>query len=398
MNFLSINKRIKLLIVIQVLSLFFSDSIIAQNIDEKRDKAQRIEQEIKQIDEQIRRTRQVQKNTLNELVLIKRKVATRERLLNELDNEIKHHNTDLDSKTDSIRILQNKFLNLQDKYKKLIISAYSNRDTRKWFMYIFASDNIEQGYRRWVYLKNYAKAINKQGEEIKALNKKINTQKEAVQKLQEKALKRQVIRQVEYDKFKQDEKVSSKYVNSLEKKQTQLKQQLSNKKREVAALNREIEKMLSAAIAQSKTESKNTIKNKENIKLSEEFGSNRGKLPWPMNNGVVVEGFGAHEHPVLKNVQMPFNNGINISATNRSTVTSVFGGIVKQIIIIPGYNHCILVQHGKYFTFYCKLGTVSVRVGDKVTTGQKLGNINEDTLHFELWNGSTKQNPETWLR
>ena len=85
-----------------------------------------------------------------------------------------------------------------------------------------------------------------------------------------------------------------------------------------------------------------------------------------------------------------------------SAVNAVFDGVVKQIVVMPGYNQCVLVQHGNYFSFYCKLKTTSVKAGDKVKTGQKIGvvdTINGDTqLHFQVWKGQSPQNPEIWLR
>lgn len=100
---------------------------------------------------------------------------------------------------------------------------------------------------------------------------------------------------------------------------------------------------------------------------------------------------------------MPFNNGVDISAHHAEDVRAVFEGVVKQIVLLPaGYNQCILVQHGSYYTFYCKLGSVKVKTGDIVATGDVLGSLSETdsdlTLHFEIWNGTTKQNPEQWLR
>jgi murein DD-endopeptidase MepM/ murein hydrolase activator NlpD len=116
----------------------------------------------------------------------------------------------------------------------------------------------------------------------------------------------------------------------------------------------------------------------------------------------VIEKFGQHNHPLFKGVKMPFNNGINISTALNAEVSVVFDGVVKQVIAIPGYNQCVLVQHGSYFTFYCKLANVSVKVGQSLKTGDKLGTLsntqNTSTLHFELWQGTTKQNPELWLR
>ena len=115
-----------------------------------------------------------------------------------------------------------------------------------------------------------------------------------------------------------------------------------------------------------------------------------------------MEGIGSHPHPTIKGVTLPFNNGVNISVPKGSQVYSVFEGVVKQIIVIPGHSHCVLIEHGKFFTFYCKLGKVSVKSGQKVAQGTVIGTIDSNQespeIHFELWNGTQKQNPENWLK
>ena len=180
-------------------------------------------------------------------------------------------------------------------------------------------------------------------------------------------------------------------------------QELQAKKREVEALNREIQRIIAEA-TRPKTPSGGAVPKDDPaaIALSAEFSSNKGKLPWPVNGSVVAK-FGRQTHPVFKNLELPANNGLDITAPKGSQVKAVFNGTVKQVFVMPGYNQCVLVQHGKsYFTFYCKLGSVSVQAGDKVTTGQVLGTIETQSgnnqIHFELWKDSKPQNPEGWLR
>ena len=136
-------------------------------------------------------------------------------------------------------------------------------------------------------------------------------------------------------------------------------------------------------------------------KLSNEFASNKGKLPWPVE-GTIVERFGKHNHPVYTNVEMPQNNGVTLSVARGARAKAVFNGTVTQIVVLPGFNQCVLVSHGAYFTLYCKLKSVAVKVGDKLTTGQVVGMVDtiggEDLFHFELWNGDVPQNPENWLK
>ena len=117
---------------------------------------------------------------------------------------------------------------------------------------------------------------------------------------------------------------------------------------------------------------------------------------------MIVEGFGEHPHPTIKGVKLPFNNGVNIAAPKGSQVLCVFEGVVKQILVIPGYSNCVIVEHGKFFTFYCKLGKVSVKNGQKISQGTVIGTIDSSQesseIHFELWMGTQKQNPENWLK
>ena len=168
----------------------------------------------------------------------------------------------------------------------------------------------------------------------------------------------------------------------------------------MTALNREIERIVAAAM---KKNSGSGGKKSEPIdyKLAEEFANNKDKLPWPVD-GPVVGRFGKHFHPVFKNLELPPNNGIDIAVAKNADIKSVFKGVVKQVLVMPGYNQCVLIQHGNYFTFYCKLATVAVKTGDKVKTGQAIGTVDtingQTQLHFQVWQGNKPQNPETWLR
>jgi len=173
--------------------------------------------------------------------------------------------------------------------------------------------------------------------------------------------------------------------------------ELEKKRQQVEKLNREIESILSQALKAQQKEKKPI-----DYTLSGMFEQNKGKLPWPVAKGVVIGKYGVHYHPVYKNLKLPENNGIDISTSKNAEVLCVFDGVVKQIIMMPGYNQCVLIQHGTYFTFYCKLKKVNVKTGDKVATGEPIGILNEEgntsELHFQIWKGTTKQNPAVWLR
>ena len=204
-------------------------------------------------------------------------------------------------------------------------------------------------------------------------------------------------REEEYRKLVEEEKKSKEDMKRLAKTEKQYRADLAAKKKEVDRLNKEIQKLLKSTVAAQKKD-----KTQVDVALSSEFAKNKGKLPWPLKQGVITERFGVHNHPVYTNLKLPDNPGITFSTTRGADVYCVFDGEVRKIIVMPGYNQCILVQHGEYFTLYCKIGKVSVKSGQKVKTGDKLGTLeidgNTSSLHFQLWKGTDKQNPESWLR
>ena len=207
------------------------------------------------------------------------------------------------------------------------------------------------------------------------------------------------------EKLRKDETASANTIAQLKKDKKKYEKELKAKKKEVEALNREIQRIIAEATkpkSQAGSQSQSQKDDPAAVALAAEFSSNKGKLPWPVNGSVVAK-FGKQYHPVFKNLELPANNGLDIAASQGSQIKAVFNGTVKQVFVMPGYNQCVLVQHGKnYFTFYCKLGAVSVKAGDKVTTGQVLGTMETQSgnnqIHFELWKDSKPQNPEGWLR
>lgn len=373
----------------------YSQDVSRQNAQKKK-----IEDEIAFIDKQISITKSKQKESINNLTLTQKKIEARKKLLSEIDGEIKEYEKAVSVKNSEILLLQRRLDTLKTYYQQLILNSYKNRDSKIWFMYIMASENISQGMRRWAYLKNMSHSIENQANDIRSTELDIALERENLLTLKHSTIKVQKEREKEYQQLSEEETQVMNSINSLKKQEKKFRADLQKKKKEVERLNKEIERILAEAVkAQKKAGSKVVI----DYELSAKFSDNKGKLPWPVKKGVIVEKFGQSYHPVFRTVKLPFNNGVNISTTAGSDAYCVFDGIVKQILIMPGYNQCILIQHGEYFTFYCKLKKVYVKSGQKVSTGQALGSIDiaeegNSILHFQLWKGTDKQNPENWLR
>ena len=235
---------------------------------------------------------------------------------------------------------------------------------------------------------------------IKDAKEELLKEKDKLAKLKKEAQAVKAERVKELEKLSKEEAQSAKVVKNLQKNKKVYQKQLAEKKKQVVALNKEIEKIVAAAM-KSQSSSSGGKKTQVDYKLAEDFVKNKGKLPWPAE-GPVVGRFGKQFHPVYKNLELPPNNGIDIAVSKGTEVQAVFKGVVSQVFVMPGYNQCVLVSHGNYFTFYCKLKTVKVKAGEKVDTGEIIGKTDtingESQLHFEVWKGKDPQNPETWLR
>lgn len=370
----------------------------AQDISSQKARKQKIEKEIEFINSQLRSLSSKQKASTEHLYLIQKKVSGRKALIKETDLLIDETDRKIAEKKEEIGRLSRELDTLSSYYGKLIYKTYRNRDTRVWFMYILASEDIGQGYRRFAYFRNLASEASSQGKVIGEKQAELEKERENLDEIRKEAVTLRSERETEYRKLLEEESQSKKNIKSLSKTQAQYRDDLAKKKKEVDRLNREIEKMLSRAVKKQKDD-KTVI----DYALNGEFEQNRGKLPWPVKSGVISERFGVNTHPVYKNLKMPQCNGVTFRTDRNAGVFCVFDGEIRQIVVIPGYNQCVLVQHGTYFTFYCKLSTVNVKSGQKISAGDCIGTLDPDgdagsSLHFQIWKGTEKQNPEKWLR
>lgn len=387
---------------ISIIILFISLSTAAQgqNIKAQEEKRARLEREIEILDRQLSENASKSSSMLSNLTLIRKKVSNRKALVAESDREIRVLSDKIYLKRRSINRMQARIDTLSNHYSKLVLSAYKNRDARLWYMYMLASDNLGQAFRRMSYFKNLSSQMNQEAKRIKEAKLELEKEREDLKVLKKEAESVKAVRSAELVKLQGEEKQSDKIVKQLQKNRRMYQNQLAAKKRQVDALNREIERMVSSAM-NGGTSKGSSGKTDFDRKLAAEFSKNKGNLPWPAD-GPIVDRFGQKFHPVYKNLKLPPNNGVDIALAKGAKVRAVFDGVVRQIVVMPGYNKCILVQHGNYFTFYCKLGSTSVKAGDKVKTGDLLGTVDvindQIQLHFQVWQGNKPQNPEHWLR
>ena len=381
----------------------------AQDTSAQTTRRARLEQEIAIIDGQLRENATRNSNALNTLSLVQQKIELRKGLIKEGEEEIARLDGDMRRKQMRIDSLQVRLDTMTFYYNRLVKGAYKNRDARVWYMYILASENLAQGLRRYSFLKNLSKEMNGQGVKIKEAQAVLEGEKEQLAGMRAEAAELQKTRMAELESLRKEEATAQQTIQVLKKEKSKYQSQLNSKRKEVEALNKEIARIIAEAM-NAKAKSSNNKSSSSSSKaaaapidytLGKEFSSNKGKLPWPAE-GPVVEKFGAQYHPVYTQLKLPDSEGISIALSNGAQVKAVFDGVIKSVIVQPGYNKCVLVQHGDYFTFYCKLVSVSVKAGDKVKTGQVLGAVEpiggSTQLHFQLWSSKGPQNPVPWLR
>ena len=367
-----------------------------------------LEKDIALINRQLAQNAKTSEKALENLSLVRRKISAREKLIAGCDASLRVLNDSIRTCQAEIDRLQARYDTLSMYYGRLVRGAYKNRDSRVWYMYVLASESLGQGLRRFGYLRNLSSQMSAQAVRIRETSARLEARKARLTTLRDKenAVRRKVVH--ERTRLREEENESSRLVGKLTKDRKSYQKQLKEKNRQKDQLNRKIAELIRQQSAGTDTGSgkKKASRGKTtstaiDSKLSNEFAANKGRLPWPVE-GTVVEGFGKHAHPVYQNVEMPQNNGVTMLVQRGAQVKAVFNGKVSKIVVLPGLNQCILVNHGVYFTLYTRLRTVSVKAGDKITTGQVLGTVDtiggEDLFHFELWKGTTPQNPEHWLR
>lgn len=381
-----------------MIMLAFASAASAQDTRAQEEKKARLEREIAIIDRQLAENASQSSSMLSDLTLIRKNISNRKALVAEADAKVRRINDSIYITQKEINRLQARVDTLTSHYSRLVLSAYKNRDARIWYMYMFASDNLGQAFRRFGYFRNLSTHMKNEARTIRTMQDELAVRKDelAQMKASAEAVKKERVQELE--KLRKDEAKADGVVKKLQKDRKKYQNQLAAKKKEVNALNREIARIIASAMT---VDSKKKEKKPVDLKLDGEFSKNKGKLPWPAD-GPVVSGFGKHFHPVYKNLELPPNNGVDIALAKGTQVCSVFDGVVAQVIVMPGYNQCVLVQHGNYFTLYCKMKNLLVVQGDKVKTGQALGTIDtingQTQLHFEIWKGKNPQNPENWLR
>nr|WP_319400615.1 peptidoglycan DD-metalloendopeptidase family protein [uncultured Carboxylicivirga sp.] len=360
----------------------------AQNIKDLQSQKEKIENELKKSSQMLAVYGKQRSKALTNVRLINSQISSRQRLIDLYASEINWLTEDIADLRLDIEKSEKDLLNLKSEYAHLIQKSYENRKIYNEVTFFLGADSFNEAYRRFIVLKEYNKFRHSQGILIKKRQTELEEKTLLLQtklKVQNNALNKVLI---EKNELMTNKKSLSNSIVKLKQKERQVKIQIKNNQKALDKLEKAIIKLVEEA-------------NKEETAFTN-FDKAIGKLSWPVQSGIIISQFGEHQHPVLKYVKVK-NNGVDIQSNSKNECLAVFEGKVSRIVTIPGYNKTVILRHGNFLTVYANLESVSVKKGDSITKGTIIGNIysgdgeSSNVLHFEIWDGNKKLNPEKWL-
>ncbi len=380
-----------------LLLFLFSSIVYGQGVKELQTQKSSILNELKLTQDLIRKSDSDKELSLNRLLLLRSQMATRRKLIENLNEEISALNVEIVTGELNLSTLNQQLNDLKVAYSDLVIAAYKTRYNQQKLLFIFSAKDFNQAYQRMRYFKEFSDLIERKGQDIVDMSKRVNSQLNQVKEHKADLASAIASKKSEVETLSSEERGVSSLVGELKKKSQQLREDQRRLTQESIRIEHEIEALLAEERRKSSVGGK-IIYSPDALKLSAKFEDNRGKFPMPIENGIIVEGFGEHNHPVLKDVKIK-SNGVKITSSTSNVVFSIYDGEVKKVVSILGSNNAVIVRHGKFLTVYHNLFQVYVKQGDHVSLGQSIGNLrNGSFLQFEIWKENQPLDPELWLR
>ncbi len=404
--------RSKLKHILLIISLLIVGNIFAQT-DRKKLEEQRIQlqNEIKAITNLLSTTKKEGKNLLSQISELNQKIKIRTKLIATINEEASIIQREIRKNERQITDLEFELNILKRDYADMIYRSYKSKSKHSRLMFVLSSENFNQAYSRFQYMKQYTSYRKKQGEEIQRKTNKLLglTDTLKVKKADKIILLNE--KKTEQEKIEQEKKTQEKLVTQVKKKEKQYIAQIRAKEAQERKIDAQIERLIRDEIAKSNKKAGVTTKETkastgfvltaEAKALASKFTENRGKLPWPVVKGLVVRGYGKQAHPTLPGITVE-SNGIYIETEDGAKARAIFEGTVLAIQSVSG-QFAVYIQHGNYISIYNNLEQVYVKKGDKIATKQDIGIIHTDRvtnktiLKFQIWRDTNRENPTGWI-
>lgn len=402
-----------------LLPLFLVFSSSAQSRKELEKKRDQLDKQIKATSALLAAGEKEQKATQRQLELLQAQIGQRQELINTMNSEVFRVDKEIGETEDLIGSLENDLVKLKEEYARMLQYAYMNRDSYDRLSYIFAAESFTQAFQRSRYLDQLAEQRRQQATLISATQDSLGKKAQDLKGRRHEKVSLLSEQLSEKKKLTTDRGSHESTLSSLRREEDKLRATLRKQQSRRENLAAEIKRAIEAEVRKSSKPAKNPAGGSnekstgkmelsltpEARELGSDFEKNKGKLPWPVAKGTITEGYGEHDHPVLRGVKT-YNNGIDISCEKGATVRAIFRGEVSSVIVIPGAGKAVVVSHGAYRTVYSNLREVSVSKGQKVETKGAVGTVMTDedgsTAHIEIWKITAagdlvKVDPGAWI-
>ncbi|MCB0807452.1 MAG: peptidoglycan DD-metalloendopeptidase family protein, partial [Bacteroidales bacterium] len=361
---------------ILLFSLLLSSPAFSQNKKAQlQENKKKIEEEIEYNSKLLEETQKSKESTLNQLVILKNQISSREKLIKTIEEQIENIDNQIDLNAEIIKNLKEDLKNLKNEYADMIYYAYKNRNAFDRLMFVFASSDFNQAYKRLKYFQQYTAYRKTQAQLIVTTQNEIQATLDTLQGHKQEKTGLLLSLKDERDQLQQTRNQQNTVYKTLSSKEKKLVNVIRDKEKAAKKLQSEIEKIIAEEIRLAANKSGTTATGTfaltpAEMELSANFKENQGGLPWPLEKGIISGTFGEHPHPVFANVKTK-NNGIDILTDEKSKARAVFSGEVTRVMTIPNYNYVVMIRHGEYLSVYSNLDEVFVTKGQKIETKQE---------------------------
>ena len=382
-----------------------AQSAAQKKLEEKR---QKYLKEIRQIEGLLQTDEKKQQSIISVVENLNYKVSIRQNLIQVTNDQANYLTREINNNQNEISSLRKQLEDLKNDYAQMLVKSYKSKSEQSRVMFLLSSQNFKQAYKRFQYIQQYADYQKEQAEQIKLKTEEL--QQLNTKLLQQKEEKKLLVAQnrIEKEKLQSEMKQQEEVMATLKRNMSKYASDIKKRRQEIDRIDREIDRLIKAAIAESNKKAGNTtstgkyVLTPEGKRLAASFKANKGKLGWPVSRGVIRAKYGLQ--PSLTDPTVKNNNyGIIIATEKNAEVKAVFDGVVSRIMIIKRANPVVMIKHGDYNTVYKNLGKVFVKPGDKISTGQVIGEVftnsrtQESHLGFGVYKNSSTENPQSWL-
>jgi len=380
----------------------FSGTVLGQSKEELQAQKQKAYDDLKFTRELMEKTTEQRSNSVKQLQLLQKGINTRANLIYTLEAEIELLDRNIEETEHKIAELTQDNKKNKEEYARLVYYAYRNHTSYEKLMYILAGNTISQSYQRYKYLKYISDYRVRIASDIEKLIKELDEQKVQLNILRDEKVAALDEKEAEQGRLVDQRSRESAMINSLKRKESQLREQIREKERVAKELESRIREIIEEEARRMNSANIYAALTPEQELVGNNFKKNKGKLPWPVEKGIITVGFGSHEVAGLRGSSVQ-NNGVDITSSPGTEVRAVFEGEVTKVFAILGANYTVLIRHGEFLSVYQNLVNVRVKTGDKVLTKERLGeaytdeNENIASMHFEVWQERNILNPEEWI-